>query len=134
MERSQNADYQKLVNFMRRIQLEKKEQNQDPLPESAKNLIPKLNPSKESCTLELPDGKVVELPLLDGSEGPQSIDGRGLYQKTGMFTYDPGFTSTASCVSSITYIDGEVGKLWYRGYSIDELAANCTFIETCFLL
>lgn len=51
-----------------------------------------------------------------------------------MYTFDPGFTSTASCISAITFIDGEEGKLWYRGYSIDELAANCTFIEVCFLL
>ena len=79
------------------------------MPEGAKKLIPKLIPPKEKCTLELPDGKVVDLPLLDGTVGPQSFDGRGLYQKTGLFTYDPGFTSTASCVSGITYIDGELG-------------------------
>jgi len=51
-----------------------------------------------------------------------------------MHTYDPGFTSTASCVSQITFIDGEKGQLLYRGYSIDKLAENCTFLETCFLL
>jgi len=97
-------------------------------------LIPKVPVPTETCTLELPDGTVVELPLLEGSEGPLSIDGRNFHQKTGLYTYDPGFTSTASCVSSITYIDGDEGKLWYRGYSIDELAAHCTFLEVCFLL
>jgi citrate synthase len=62
------------------------------------------------------------MPILEGKEGPKSIDGRTLFDKTGMCTFDPGFTSTASCVSAITYIDGEEGKLWYRGYSIDQLA------------
>ena len=76
----------------------------------------------------------MDLPLLEGTEGPKSIDGRQFFQKTGLYTFDPGFTSTASCVSSITYIDGDEGKLWYRGYSIDELAANCSFLEVCFLL
>lgn len=97
-------------------------------------LVPKLKPSRESCKLELPDGKMVELPILEGTEGPKSIDGRQFYQKTGLYTYDPGFTSTASCVSSITFIDGDEGKLWYRGYSIDALSANCSFLEVCFLL
>ncbi|TNV79586.1 hypothetical protein FGO68_gene5624 [Halteria grandinella] len=97
-------------------------------------LVPKLPPSTKKCLLELPDGKNVELPLLHGTEGPLSIDGRQFYQKTGLYTFDPGFTSTASCVSAITYIDGDEGKLWYRGYSIDELAAHCTFLEVCFLL
>ena len=97
-------------------------------------LIPQVPLARENCVLELPDGKKVELGLLEGSEGPKSIDGRLFFQKTGLFTYDPGFTSTASCVSSITYIDGDEGKLWYRGYSIDELAAHCTFLEVCFLL
>lgn len=70
MERGQNEEYQKLVNFMKRIQFDKKSQHFDPLPESAKKLVPKLNPPKESCSLELPEGKVVELPLLDGTVGP----------------------------------------------------------------
>ena len=84
--------------------------------------------------MELPSGKTYELNVLEGSEGPKSIDGRGFHDKTGLYTYDPGFTSTASCVSAITYIDGDLGQLWYRGYSIDNLAAHCSFIETCFLL
>jgi citrate synthase len=97
-------------------------------------LIPRIPEPKETCTLELSDGKTVELPILEGSEGPKSIDGRQFHQKTGLYTFDPGFTSTASCVSSITFIDGDEGKLWYRGYSIDELAAHCSFLEVCFLL
>lgn len=97
-------------------------------------LVPKLQPSTENCVLELPDGRMVELPLLEGTKGPRSIDGRQFHQKTGLYTFDPGFTSTASCVSSITYIDGDKGKLWYRGYSIDELAEHCSFLEVCFLL
>jgi citrate synthase len=66
--------------------------------------------------------------------GPEVLDGPELHKKTGMYTFDPGFTSTASCVSQITFIDGEVGQLLYRGYSIDKLAENCSFLETCFLL
>jgi citrate synthase len=62
------------------------------------------------------------------------MDGPAIHKATGMFTYDPGFTSTASCVSGITFIDGNKGQLLYRGYSIDKLAENCSFLETCFLL
>ena len=59
---------------------------------------------------------------------------RSLYGKTGRFTYDPGFMSTAACNSSITYIDGDKGELLYRGYPIEQLAVNCDFLETCYLL
>lgn len=62
------------------------------------------------------------------------MDAKVVYEKTGMHMFDPGFTSTASCVSSITFIDGNKGQLLYRGYSIDKLAEHCTFLETCFLL
>ncbi len=75
-----------------------------------------------------------ELPLLSGSTGPDVLDVQSLYKQTGMFTYDPGFTSTASCSSSITYIDGEAGILLYRGYPIEQLAQHCTFLEVCYLL
>ena len=78
-------------------------------PESKNSLNPKIPISYESCIIELPDGKEVEFPLLKGSEGPTVIDARKLYDLTNMYTYDPGFTSTASCVSAITYIDGELG-------------------------
>jgi citrate synthase len=75
-----------------------------------------------------------KLPLIPGSVGPNVIDIQALYQQTGLFTLDPGFTSTASCSSKITYIDGEAGILLYRGYPIEQLAEHCSFLEVCFLL
>src|SRR3954454_5012606 len=80
------------------------------------------------------DNKSVELPVKEGSIGPRVIDISKLYGQTGMFTYDPGFTSTASCESKITYIDGDQGILLYRGYPIDQLAEHGDFLETCYLL
>jgi citrate synthase len=79
-------------------------------------------------------GVDMELPIRRGSIGPSVIDVQQLYKTTGMFTYDPGFTSTASCESKITYIDGDEGVLLYRGYPIDQLAENGDFLETCYLL
>ncbi|HLT77462.1 MAG TPA: citrate synthase [Ferrovibrio sp.] len=79
-------------------------------------------------------GKTVTLPVLDGTVGPSVIDIRKLYSETGYFTYDPGFTSTASTESKITYIDGDKGELLYRGYDIADLAEQSTFLETCYLL
>ena len=78
--------------------------------------------------------KSVELPVISGSVGPNVMDIRQLYEKTDTFTLDPGFTSTASCESSITYIDGDKGELLYRGYPIDQLANKSSFIEVCYLL
>ena len=78
--------------------------------------------------------KTFEFPVISGSTGPDVIDIRSLYAKTGMFTYDPGFTSTAACDSSITYIDGDKGELLYRGYPIDQLAEKSHYLEVCFLL
>ena len=69
-----------------------------------------------------------------GSIGPDVIDISKLYSETGKFTYDPGFTSTASCKSTITYIDGEEGVLLYRGYPIEQLAEKGNYLETCYLL
>jgi citrate synthase len=80
------------------------------------------------------DGKSVDLPVLTGSIGPDVIDIRTLYAKTGMFTFDPGFMATAACKSSITYIDGDAGVLLYRGYPIEQLAQHCDFLETCYLI
>jgi citrate synthase len=80
------------------------------------------------------EGVTHELPIRHGSVGPGVIDITSLYGSTGYFTYDPGFTSTASCESKITYIDGDKGVLLYRGYPIDELAENGDFLETCYLL
>jgi citrate synthase len=78
--------------------------------------------------------KTVSLPIMEGTIGPSVADIRKLYGDTGMFTYDPGFTSTASCESKITYIDGDEGILLYRGYPIDQLAEHGDFLETCYLL
>jgi citrate synthase len=78
--------------------------------------------------------KKVELPVLAGSVGPECIDIGKLYKETGKFTYDPGFMSTASCRSAITYIDGDAGVLMYRGYPIEQLAKNSNFLEVSYLL
>src|SRR6478672_5774938 len=80
------------------------------------------------------EGTNHQFPVLEGSVGPEVIDIRKLYGETGMFTYDPGFTSTASCKSAITYIDGEAGILLHRGYPIGQLAENSTFMEVAYLL
>src|SRR3989337_36149 len=80
------------------------------------------------------DGGEVTYPLLPGSIGPDVVDIRKLYPDTGIFTYDPGFTSTASCQSAITFIDGEKGILLHRGYPIDQLAEQSSFMEVAFLL
>ncbi len=79
-------------------------------------------------------GKSVQLPLLEGTTGPRVIDIRKLYAATGCFTFDPGFTSTASCESAITYIDGDQGILLHRGYAIQDLAEHCDYLEVCYLL
>ena len=79
-------------------------------------------------------GTSVEIPVINGSDGPGVLDIRSLYKETGMFTYDPGFTSTASCKSEITYIDGDKGILRHRGYDINDLAKNSDFLEVCYLL
>lgn len=89
--------------------------------------------SNRTATVTI-DGQSTEFPVYDGVHGPSVIDIRKLYAATGMFTYDPGFTSTASCESTITYIDGDKGELLYRGYPIDELAENSHFLEVCYLL
>ena len=80
------------------------------------------------------DGKQVELPVKKGTIGPDVVDIGKLYAKTGAFTFDPGFTSTASCESKITYIDGDEGVLLYRGYPIEQLAEKGDFLETCYLM
>ena len=87
------------------------------------------------ATLSFTNGQPsVEMPVYNGTIGPDVIDIRKLYGQTGMFTYDPGFLSTASCQSAITFIDGDKGELLYRGYPIEQLATNCDFLETCHLL
>ncbi len=88
---------------------------------------------KPSATLTV-NNKQLELPVYGGSVGPDVIDIRKLYSEGKVFTFDPGFTSTASCESQITYIDGDEGVLLYRGYPIDQLAEHSSFIEICYLL
>ncbi len=88
-----------------------------------------------SATLSFSNGTPsIDIPVYNGSIGPDVMDIRKLYGQTGMFTYDPGFLSTASCQSAITYIDGDKGELLYRGYPIEQLATQCDFLETCHLL
>ena len=89
---------------------------------------------KSKAILSYGDGKIIEFPVLSGSIGPDVVDIRALYGKTGMFTYDPGFLSTASTRSSITYIDGDQGVLLYRGYPIEQLATQCDFLEVAYLI
>ncbi|MBL1420327.1 MAG: citrate synthase [Alphaproteobacteria bacterium] len=91
------------------------------------------NKNDKSATLSL-GGEDYEFPVYEASVGPDVIDISTLYAKTDNFTYDPGFTSTASCESKITYIDGNKGVLLYRGYAIGDLAENATFLEVCYLL
>ena len=79
-------------------------------------------------------GNEIELPVLKPTAGPDCIDIRKLYGQGDVFTYDPGFTSTAACDSAITYIDGDKGELWYRGYPIEQLAQDSHYLEVCYLL
>jgi citrate synthase len=96
-------------------------------------VVEKMPNPKKTATLTVGD-KNVNFPVLDGIEGPSVIDISKLYGETGYFTYDPGFMSTASCESKITYIDGDQGILRYRGYDIDALAEKCDFLEVAKLL
>ncbi len=79
-------------------------------------------------------GKTFELPVIHGSVGPRVVDIRQFYADTGCFTFDPEFTSTGSCESKITFIDGDKGILLHRGYPIEQLAENCDFLEVAYLL
>ena len=91
--------------------------------------------AENKATLSFSNGSPsVDLPVYQGTVGPDVIDIRKLYGQTGMFTYDPGFLSTASCQSAITYIDGDKGELLYRGYPIEQLAKQCDYLDTCYLL
>lgn len=107
------------------------------------SLVPKLPGAKDKAKLTTEDGKEYEIPILEskyigilqysGSMGEKFLDIRSLYPQTDMFLYDPGYTITGSCASSITFSD-EKGKLLYRGYRIEDLAEKSTFTEVCFLL
>jgi citrate synthase len=90
--------------------------------------------SQDAYRLISPDGKESELKIHSGTTGPDVIDIASLYREQGVFTYDPGFVATGSCKSDITFIDGEKGILMYRGYPVEQLAANSNFLEVCYLL
>ncbi len=92
-----------------------------------------MDSKKRTATLTLDDGRTIEMPILAGTLGPDVLDLRGL-SKLGLFTYDPAFFSTASCTSEITYIDGDKGLLYYRGYPIEQLADKSDFLEVSYLL
>jgi len=93
-----------------------------------------MNATKKA-TMSFSDGTPsVDLPVYEGTMGPDVIDIRKLYGQSGKFTFDPGFLSTASCDSKITYIDGDKGELLYRGYPIEQIAQQCDYLETCYLL
>ncbi|WP_413871994.1 citrate/2-methylcitrate synthase, partial [Albidovulum sp.] len=89
--------------------------------------------AKKTATLSFGNTSI-ELPMLKPTVGPEVVDIRKLYGEADVFTYDPGFTSTAACDSAITYIDGDRGELLYRGYPIEQLAAKSHFLEVCYLL
>jgi citrate synthase len=91
------------------------------------------NQAHQSAKLTIGD-KTLDLPIYKGTIGPDVIDIRRLYSEGGVFTFDPGFTSTGSCESAITYIDGDKGELLYRGYPIEQLAEKSHFLEVCYLL
>ncbi|PIT12848.1 citrate synthase [Snodgrassella alvi] len=88
----------------------------------------------KNAILNIEGQESFEMPVLSGSLGPDVVDINKLYAGTGMFMFDPGFTSTASCESKITFIDGEKGQLYYRGYPIEQLAEHSDYLETCYLL
>ena len=88
----------------------------------------------KAATMSAGEGRTADFPVLKGTLGPDVIDVRKLYGQTGMFTYDPGFTSTASCSSKITFIDGDEGILLHRGYTIEDLAKNSSFLEVAYLI
>ncbi|MEJ2127972.1 MAG: citrate synthase [Woeseiaceae bacterium] len=90
--------------------------------------------TKDAFRLTSPSGKEMELPVRSGTAGPDVIDVGKLYREQGVFTYDPGFVSTGSCESDITYIDGEQGILMYRGYPVEQLAEHSNFLEVSYLL
>ncbi len=93
-----------------------------------------MDTERRMAQLTLSDGRNFQLPELSGTVGPDVVDVRALYRDAGVFTYDPGYTSTGSCESKITYIDGERGILLHRGYRIEDLAQNCDFLEVAYLL
>ncbi len=90
--------------------------------------------SDKAVTVKTAEGKEASLPKISPTHGPDVVDVRSLYKETGLFTYDPGFATTASCKSAITFIDGDEGILLYRGYPIEQLAEHSNYLEVCYLL
>ncbi len=90
--------------------------------------------SKDAFTLTNPQGETADLPVIEGTVGTPGVDVRGLNTQQGVFTFDPAFTATCSCKSDITFIDGDNGILMYRGYPVDQLAEQSSFLEVCYLL
>ena len=125
---------EKKISTNRKISVVEQQIDLEKIEKVYLELIPKIPNHKKTATLTLPDGKSIELPILEGTCGPPMIDIRSLYAKTGYFTFDPGYTCTGSCASQITFIDGEKGKLLYRGYPIQELCKQNDFVDTCYLL
>ena len=102
--------------------------------DGAVSVVRKVHASMSAASTITVGDKKVELPVKDGTIGPSVIDIGKLHAQTGAFTFDPGFTSTASCESKITYIDGDAGVLLYRGYPIEQIAEQGDFLETCYLM
>jgi citrate synthase len=98
------------------------------------DVAPAKSDASKTATLTLGSNQQTMMPVRSGSIGPDVIDVGRLYRDTGCFTYDPGFTSTANCSSKITYIDGDIGTLLYRGYPIEHLAQHSNFLEVCYIL
>src|SRR6056297_3529802 len=92
-----------------------------------------MSDKQRTAKLEI-DGNAYELPIFSPTAGPDVVDIRKLYGTAAVFTYDPGFTATANCDSTITFIDGDKGELLHRGYPIDQLAEKSHFLEVCYLL
>ena len=102
---------------------------------SSQNTMSHISEHQRNATLDVDNGnEPLKLNIMQSSEGPSAIDVTGLYKESDMFTFDPGFLSTASCESSITYIDGDKGVLRHRGYPIEELAEKSSYLEVCYLL
>lgn len=106
----------------------------EPTKNDLPNLVPTVPKNTTSVEVTLPNGVIFELPIIKPTEGAPMIDVQGLYAKSGHFTFDPGYTVTGSCSSKITYIDGDQGKLFHRGYAIEDLANYGSFMEICFLI
>ena len=128
--------HQKLSRFVSRLDMDFSKEAQflkDSLGK-AQQVVPIVTEDKKvKAKLSTPDGKVHEIPILTGTMGEQHLDIRALYAQTGMFLFDPGFTITGSCASQITYVNSG-GKLLYRGYPVEDLIQNASYMEVCYII